>query len=99
MRSQVLLKIGLAREEEPQEAQALSPQGLIDAEEDEVVLEPGLPDHTIQEPPPRGDQLQSVLGRIVVPGDSIVIQECEQAVAIPLESPLVSPGDLRTAGP
>src|SRR4051794_11667221 len=94
MRSHVLLKIGLAREQELQEAQALASQGLIDAQEHEIVFEAGLRHRGAKEPPAGSYELEGVLGAIIVPGNPVVVQEGKQSVPVPLDPSLVPLGDL-----
>src|SRR4051812_24880214 len=59
-----LLDIGLAREQEPQQAQALASQGLVDAQEHEVVLETGFGDRGAKKPPAGSHELDGVLGAV-----------------------------------
>src|SRR5271157_795953 len=94
IRRHELLQVGLAGEQKPQQADPLASQGLIDAQEDEIVLETRLRDRSPEQPSARSHEFDGVLSIVVVPRNAVVVQEREEPLPVLLDPGLVALGDL-----
>ena len=75
----------LALASPPQKVQEGDPlvfTGLVDAQDDQVVLDGSLGEPPVRKPSVPGEALDRVLGVSVVPGNTVVIEEGEQLAAV-----------------
>ena len=81
--------------QEVEEVNALVLAGLVDAQNDQIVAKGGFGEPPISELPVLGEALDGVLGVVVVPRDTVVIEEGEQLPPVllkPLSVPLCDLG-------
>src|SRR5262249_50920019 len=80
--------------QEFEEADALVPAGLLDAEQHQVLLQSGGGDVPLAAPPIVGELLDRVLGVVVVPRYTVVAEERKELLSALGESRLITLGDL-----
>src|SRR5215471_1929602 len=64
--------------QEVEEVDALVLAGLVDAQDDQIIVEGGFGEPPVRELPVFGKALDGVLGVVVVPRDAVVIEKGEQ---------------------
>src|SRR5262245_54346754 len=74
--------VGLPGQQEPPEAEPPVAERLVQAQEEQVLLDPALGEQVAHHLPPRREQLDRVLGVVVVPRDAVVVEEGEQLAPV-----------------
>src|SRR5260370_32952947 len=88
------IEVKPAGTEEPQEAHALAPTGLVNTEEYQVILDPSLSPCRTQQLPTRDITLDVSLSVGIVAGNAIVVEEDKQLTSVLAHPLLVLPGYL-----
>src|SRR5262249_15873111 len=80
--------------QEGEEVDALILAGLVDAQDDQIVVEGGFGEPPVRELTILGTALDGVLGVVVVHREAVVIEEGEQLASVLPQPPPIAPCDL-----